>query len=56
MQKYAKDNDGYGYFVVFIDVFTRYLYTEMLKTLQELEMVGVLEDIFKEHKRKPTYQ
>ena len=55
MQKFAKDNDGYGYFVVFIDIFTRYLYTEILKTLQGVEMVRVVDDIFKEHKRKPIF-
>ena len=32
MVKYKEFNQGYGYFVVFIDIFTRFLYTYPLKT------------------------
>ena len=53
MVKYEKDNDGYAYFVVFIDIFTRYLYTAPLKTLQGREMVACLKDIFDKY-TKPT--
>ena len=39
MVKYKKENDGYTYFVVFIDIFNRYLYTVPLQTLIGQEMV-----------------
>ena len=42
MNQYKKYNDGYGYFVVFIDIFTRFLYTAPLKTLTGKEMVYIL--------------
>ena len=53
MQKYEKYNDGYGYFVVFIDIFTRYLYTATLKTLTGLEMSRVMRDLFEQTDTKP---
>ena len=46
MTKYKDYNEGYGYFVVFIDIFTRYLYTAPLKTLTGQEMVFVINDLF----------
>ena len=46
MVKYEKDNEGYAYSVVFMNIFTRYLYTAPLKTLQGREMVTCLKDIF----------
>ena len=45
MKQYKKYNDGYGYFVVFIDIFTRFLYTAPLKTLTGKEMVYILNDL-----------
>lgn len=46
MNDLAKDNDGYKYFVVFIDCFSRYLYTHPLKTKEGKEMVQVMKTIF----------
>ena len=49
MTKYKKQNDGYGYFAVFIDIFTQFLYTRAMKSLTGHEMVTVLEKNFKDH-------
>ena len=46
MTKYKEYNDGYSYFAVFIDIFTRYLYTYPLKTLTGEEMVQTMKVIF----------
>ena len=53
MTKYKDYNEGYGYFVVFIDIFTRYLYTAPLKTLTGQEMVFVINDLFVNVNEKP---
>ena len=53
MVKYRKSNDNYGYFVVFIDIFTRYLYTRPLYTLTGKEMKQVMSNIFEESGVKP---
>ena len=53
MVKYKSDNNEYTYFVVFIDIFTRYLYTAPLKTLRGEEMVFVFENIIREIDEKP---
>ena len=53
MVKYKKQNDGYGYFAVFIDIFTRFLYTQAMKTLTGHEMVTVLENIFQRSQDQP---
>ena len=37
LKSYAKDNDGYGYFVLAIDVFSRYARTVPLKSLKGTE-------------------
>ena len=36
----------YKYFVVFIDVFSRYLYTHPLKTKETKEMVQAIKSVF----------
>ena len=46
MVKYRKSNDNYAYFVVFIDIFTRYLYTRPMYTLTGKEMKQVMTNIF----------
>ena len=46
--KWAKENEGVGYFLVSTDTFTRYVWTRLLKTLQGKEMEKVLEDLFEE--------
>ena len=46
MLRYEGENDGYKYFTLFIDIFTRYVWTRPLKNLTGKEMVKVLTDIF----------
>ena len=53
MVKYRKLNDNYAYFVVFIDIFTRYLYTRPMYTLTGKEMKQVMSNIFEESGVKP---
>ena len=53
MTKYKKQNDGYGYFAVFIDIFTRFLYTQAMKSLTGHEMVTVMEKIFERSQDQP---
>ena len=53
MVKYRKSNDNYAYFVVFIDIFTRYLYTRPMYTLTGKEMKQVMSNIFEESGVKP---
>ena len=53
MVKYKSDNNEYAYFVVFIEIFTRYLYTAPLKTLRGEEMVVVFQRIIREIDEKP---
>ena len=50
MIKYANENQGHSYFVVFIDTFSRYLIAEPLKTLKGVEMTNVVKQIFKSNK------
>ena len=53
MVKFEKNNNGYKYFVVFIDIFTRYLYTVPLKSLQGEEMVEAMKSTFSKARAKP---
>ena len=46
--KWQQDNDGYAYFLLCIDIFTRYVWTRPLKTLQGREMKQTLMDVFQE--------
>ena len=46
--KWTKKNEGQGYFLLCIDIFTRYVWTRPLKTLQGKEMEKVLEEFFEE--------
>ena len=50
MSKLDQYNDGYSYFVVFIDIFSRYAWAYPLKTLKGNEMVGIMKTLFKEAK------
>ena len=52
MNDFSSDNDGYKYFVVFIDCFSRYLYTKPLKTKEGKEMIEVMKTVFTNN-RKP---
>ena len=53
--KFSDYNDGYKYFAVFIDTFTRYLYTVPLKTLQGTEMSKAIKQVISESDRKPVH-
>ena len=53
MTSFQKQNDDYKYFTVFIDIFTRYLFTYPLKRLTGVEMVGVMQDIIGKQETKP---
>ena len=46
MLPFTEHNDDYGYFAVFIDIFSRYAYAEPMKTLRGKEMVDVMERVF----------
>ena len=46
MVKYKDHNDGFSFFSVFIDIFSRYLYTAPMKNLTGSEMVNVMKSIF----------
>jgi hypothetical protein len=51
-EKIAKDfNEGYRYFLVVLDVFSRFLWTKPLKTLKAEETLAALSEIF--NTRKP---
>lgn len=52
MLQFSKKNDGYKYLAVFIDIFSRYIWVEPMKTKTGGEMVQVLGRIFKTG-RKP---
>ena len=55
MLPFASKNDDYAYFVVFIDIFTRYAYAEPLKTVRGREMLGVMQSIFEQQKPEHLY-
>ena len=46
LDDFAQQNDNYKYFVVFIDVFSQYLYTHPLKTKEAKEMVQAIKFVF----------
>ena len=53
MASYKKDNDGYAYFVLAIDILSKFVWTIPLKTTQGQEMVQAFQKIFALG-RKPT--
>ena len=53
MVSYQKENDNYSYFAVFIDIFTRFLFTYPMKSLTGVEMVSVMQEILKNQKKNP---
>ena len=53
MVKFENKNNDYKYFVVFIDIFTKYLYTKPLKSLQSEEMVEAMKSIFSKARAQP---
>ena len=54
MVHYKKDNEGYGYFVLAIDILSKFVWTVPLKTTTGQEMVDALTQIFASG-RKPTH-
>ena len=54
MAYYKKDNDGFGYFVLAIDILSKYVWTVPLQTPSAEEMVRALTQIFALG-RKPTH-
>ena len=53
MTGYREHNDGYSHFAVFIDIFSRFLYTAPMKTLTGKEMVYIMNDLFEQTTDKP---
>ena len=53
MTSYMEHNDGCSHFVVFIDIFSSFLYTAPMKTLTGKEMVYVMNDLFQHTTDKP---
>ena len=53
MLKYKDYNDGYSYFAVFIDIFSRFLYTYPLKSLSGSEMTKIFDRLINEKGVKP---
>jgi hypothetical protein len=52
MDKFSRQNRGYKYLAVFIDIFSRFIWVEPMKTKKGGEMVQVLARVFKRG-RKP---
>ena len=46
MLPYKKQNKGFAYFLLVIDIMSRYVWTRAMKTTQGIETAKVLEDIF----------
>lgn len=46
LKNYEKSNDGNGYLLVFIDVFSRYLTVYMLKSLKSKDIIPKMDDFF----------
>jgi len=53
MEYYKKKNDGYAYFLLAVDILSKFVWTVALRGRTGKEMVKALETIFKEG-RKPT--
>ena len=48
MTVYAKDNDGFGYFLLVVDIFSRYVWTVHLRSTKGVEMVEALKSVFRQ--------
>ena len=55
MVRYEQHNNGYAYFAVFIDLFSRYLWAYPLKSLRGKEMVDTLKLLFAKHKPEKLF-
>jgi hypothetical protein len=50
MTTYAKENDGYAYFLLVIDIFSRFVWTVATKTRKGTEMETALNSVFEQGK------
>ena len=55
MLPFAEHNDGYAYFMVFVDVFSRFAYAAPLKTLRAKEVLEVMKSVFEHQKPRFLY-
>lgn len=46
MLPFSESNDNFAYFVVFVDIFSRYAFAEPLKTLKARSMLSAMHDVF----------
>ena len=53
MKSFVKDNDGYAYFVVAIDVFSRFAHTFPLRSTRGKEISSALQTLFRRGKTNP---
>lgn len=53
MQKYSKQNSGYKYILIVIDVFTKYIWARALHSKQPRSVTQAFENIFELDGRKP---
>lgn len=53
MKQFSKENDGYKYVLVVIDIFSKYLWLARLKTKSGREIRYALKEIFENSRRKP---
>ena len=53
LQKLSRENDGYKYVVLFIDIFTRYVWCRPIKRKTPEETTAVLQAIIEESGRQP---
>ena len=53
-RKFSRENGGYKYILVIIDAFSRFAYTEPLKTKTAQESAEAMDKIFKKYKFPPV--
>jgi hypothetical protein len=50
MTSFAKESDAFGYFVLLIDIFSRYVWTAAMRTRKGTEMQRTLRSVFDQGK------
>ena len=55
MNDYAKDNGGYKYFLVFVDTFSRFVWSRKIKKLDAKHIRASIKSIFRESKKTPEH-
>ena len=53
MSKFARHNDGIHYVAIFIDIFSRYLYTEPMKNKMTKTTLNAIKQVFQRSKVQP---